>query len=74
MKADADCRLALLVSCVMLVLSTAAHGRQQPGTKSPLETREEREAFLSKASMLHQRTHRQHAVLARQPRRWNPEA
>ena len=27
MKADADCRLALLVSCVMLVLSAPAHGK-----------------------------------------------
>ena len=31
MKADADCRLALLVSFVMLVLSAPAHGREQPG-------------------------------------------
>ena len=52
MKADADHRLALLVSFVMLVLSAPAHGREQPGTPSSLETRDEREAFLSKASVV----------------------
>ena len=52
MKADADCRLALLVSFVMLVLSAPAHGREQPGTQSSLETRDEREAFLSNASFV----------------------
>lgn len=48
-KADVDHRLALLVSVVAFVLSAPAHGREQPGTPSLLETRDEREAFLSKA-------------------------
>ena len=52
MKADADCRSALLVSIVMLVLSAPAHGREQPSTQSSLETRDEREAFLSNASFV----------------------
>ena len=52
MKADADHRLALLVSFVILVLSAPAHGREQPGTPSSLETRDEREVFLSKASFV----------------------
>ena len=52
MKADADCRLALLVSCVILVLSAPARAREQPGTQSSLETRDEREAFLSNASFV----------------------
>ena len=52
MKADADCRLALLVSIVMLVLSAPAHGREQPSAQSSLETRDEREAFLSNASFV----------------------
>jgi hypothetical protein len=52
MKADADHRLALLVSFVMLVLSAQAHGREQPGTPPSLDTRDEREAFLSKASFV----------------------
>ncbi len=52
MKADGDNRLVLLVSFIMLVLSAAAHGREQPGTPSSLETRDEREAFLSKASVV----------------------
>ena len=52
MKADADCRLVLLVSFVMLVLSAPAHGREQPSTQSSLETRDEREAFLSNASFV----------------------
>lgn len=52
MKADADHRLALLVSFVMLILSALAHGREQLGTPSSLETRDEREAFLSKASFV----------------------
>ena len=74
MKADADCRLALLVSCVVLVVSASAHEREQPDTQSSLETRDEREAFLSNASFVTNRTHRRHAVLACRPRRWNPEA
>jgi hypothetical protein len=52
MKADADHRLALLVSFVMVVLSAPAHGREQPGPPSSLETRDAREAFLSKASFV----------------------
>lgn len=51
MNADADHRLALVVSFVMLVLSAPAHGGEQP-TRSSLETRDEREAFLSKASVV----------------------
>ena len=34
MKADADHRLAFLVSFVILVLSAPAHGRQQPAASS----------------------------------------
>jgi len=49
MKTDADHRLALLVSFVILVLSAPAQGREQPATPLSLETRDEREAFLSKA-------------------------
>jgi hypothetical protein len=53
MKADGDNRLVLLVSFIMLVLSAPVpHGREQPGTPSSLETRDEREAFLSKASVV----------------------
>jgi hypothetical protein len=52
MKADGDNRLVLLVSFVMLVLSAPAEEREQPGTPSSLETRDEREAFLSKASVV----------------------
>ena len=52
MKADAAQRLGLLVSFVVVVLSAPAHGREQRGTPSPLETRDEREAFLSKASFV----------------------
>ena len=37
---------SFLVSFVMLVLSAPAYGREQPGTPSTLETRDEREAFL----------------------------
>ena len=44
-KAAAAYRLALLVSCVV-VLSSPSHGREQPGTSSSLVTRDEREAFL----------------------------
>jgi hypothetical protein len=52
MKAEADHRLALALSFVILVLSAPAHGRQQPGAPSSLGTRDEREAFLSKASVV----------------------
>ena len=52
MKADADHRLALALSFVILVLSAPAHGREQPGAPSSLGTRDEREAFLSKASFV----------------------
>jgi hypothetical protein len=41
-----------LVLCVVLVLPTPAHGREQAGTPSLLETRDEREAFLSKARVV----------------------
>ena len=37
--------------CVIVVLAAPAHGREQAGTASSLETRDEREAFLSKASV-----------------------
>jgi len=49
MKAAADRQWALLVSCVILALPAPFHGREQAG---PLETRDEREAFLSKASIV----------------------
>ena len=52
MKADADRRLALLVLFVTWALSSPAHGREQRGTPSPLETRDQREAFLSKATVV----------------------
>ena len=45
-------RLALLVLCVIWVLPPPAHGTAQAGTPSPLETRDEREAFLSKANVV----------------------
>ena len=51
-KADADHRFALAVSCVVLVLSAPAKGREQPGAAGMLETRSEREAFLSRASVV----------------------
>ena len=47
-----DDRLALLVSLVIVMLSGSPHGKQQPGTPSSLETRVEREAFLSKARVV----------------------
>jgi hypothetical protein len=50
MKADVDRRLVLLVSVVISVLSTPAHGRQQPAAASSFDTRDEREAFLATAS------------------------
>jgi len=50
MKAAADHRLSLLVSFVILALS-APQARQQPAAPSSLETRAEREAFLSKATV-----------------------
>jgi hypothetical protein len=52
MNADSGCRLALLMSFVIAVLSVAADAREQPSTSSTLETRAEREAFLSKASIV----------------------
>jgi hypothetical protein len=52
MKRGDDDRLALLVSLVILMLSALAHGKQQPGSPSSLETRVEREAFLLKASVV----------------------
>jgi len=42
---------ALLVLCVIVMLAAPAHGRDQAGTPSSFETRDEREAFLSKASV-----------------------
>ena len=42
---------AVLVSVVISVLSTPAHGRQQPTAASSLVTREAREAFLATASV-----------------------
>ena len=42
-------RLALLASAVLWVLSTPAHGRQQPTAASSFATRDEREAFLATA-------------------------
>jgi hypothetical protein len=50
MNAAADHRWALLVSFVIVILQAPAHGRQQ--ALLSLETREEREAFLSKASVV----------------------
>ena len=50
MKAAADHRLSLLVSFVILALS-APQATQQPAAPSSLETRAEREAFLSKATV-----------------------
>ena len=52
MKVDADHRLTFLVSFVILVLSAAGPAWQQPSAPSSLETRAEREAFLSKASIV----------------------
>ena len=46
---DFDRRLALLVSVVLAVLPTPAHGRQQPAAAGSFVTRDEREAFLAKA-------------------------
>jgi hypothetical protein len=48
-KPDFDRRLALLVSAVLWVLSTPAHGRQQPAGDSSFATRNQREAFLATA-------------------------
>ena len=50
MNAAADHRWALLVSFVIVILQAPAHGRQQ--ALLSLETRAEREAFLSKASVV----------------------
>lgn len=52
MKAAADHRRALLVLCVILTPPAPSYGREQAGTPSSLETRAEREAFLSKASVV----------------------
>jgi hypothetical protein len=52
MKPAADHQLALLVLCVMWMLPAAAQGIAQAGTPSSWETRDEREAFLSKASVV----------------------
>jgi hypothetical protein len=52
MKAGADHQLACLVLCVILVVSAPGNGREQPGIPSSLETRDERETFLSKASVV----------------------
>ena len=52
MKLDADHRLTFLVPFVILVLSPLAQARQQPSAPSSLETRAEREAFLSKANVV----------------------
>ena len=52
MSAVADHRWALLVSCVIVISAAPAHGRQQASGSSSLETREERETFLSKASIV----------------------
>ena len=51
LKAAVDHQLAFLVLCVVLVLPTPVHGREQAEAPSLLETRDEREAFLSKASV-----------------------
>jgi hypothetical protein len=52
MKAAADHQWALLVLCVFLALPAPFHGREQAGPPSSLETREAREAFLLKASVV----------------------
>jgi hypothetical protein len=51
MKADAHHRFAVLLSCAIVVLPATAHLKEQAGASS-LETRDEREAFLSKASVV----------------------
>jgi hypothetical protein len=48
-KSAFDRRLAPLMSVVLWVLSTPAHGRQQPDAASSFVTRNEREAFLARA-------------------------
>lgn len=52
MKPAADHQLALLAICAFWVLPAPAHGTEQAGTPSSWETRDEREAFLSKASVV----------------------
>ena len=52
MKGDADHRLTLLVLFLILILPAAARAQQQPWTPSSLETRAEREVFLSKANIV----------------------
>jgi hypothetical protein len=48
-KSAFDRRLPLLMSVVLWVLSTPAHGRQEPAAASSFVTRNEREAFLASA-------------------------
>lgn len=52
MRPDASLLLALLMSSVILLPPAAARERVQTGTASPLETRGERETFLSRASIV----------------------
>lgn len=52
MTPAADHQLAFLVLCVTSVLPAPAHGTGQVATPSSWETRDEREAFLSKASVV----------------------
>lgn len=52
MKVAIDHQLALLVIFVVVVLSGAVYGEDQGGTPSSLETRAEREVFLSKAGVV----------------------
>jgi hypothetical protein len=52
MKPAADHQLAPLVSCLIVMLAAPAHGREQAGTPSSWDTRDEREAFLTKAGVV----------------------
>ena len=52
MKADADHRSTLLASFLILVLSVSAQARLQRPFPLPLETRAQREAFLSEANIV----------------------
>lgn len=52
MKADGDHRLTFVVSFIILVLLPAAQAQKPPASPSSLETRAEREAFLSKANIV----------------------
>lgn len=47
-----NAKLAFLLSCAVVLLPVSAHGRQQAGTPSSLEARDEREAFLSTAKIV----------------------